>query len=43
MNAITSSKAWENFNVHKMFNRALTAAYEFKYMDNSDDEEEDDD
>jgi len=37
MSAKTSSKVWEDFNVHKAFNRALTAAYQFKYeMDNED-------
>ena len=37
MSAKTSSKVWEAFNVHKAFNRALTAAYQFKYeMDNED-------
>ena len=29
--AATSSKAWEDFNVHKAFNKTLTAAYSFKY------------
>ena len=30
--AETSSKVWEDFNVHKAFNKTLTAAYEFKYI-----------
>ena len=29
--AATSSKEWEDFNVHKAFNKALAAAYAFKY------------
>ena len=29
--AETSSKVWEDFNVHKAFNKTLTAAYAFKY------------
>jgi len=29
--AETSSKAWEDFNVHKAFNKTLTAAFDFKY------------
>lgn len=29
----TSSKAWEDFNVHKAFNKALTTAYMLKYDD----------
>ena len=29
--AKTSSKEWEDFNVHKAFNKTLTAAYIFKY------------
>jgi len=37
MSAKTSSKAWEDFNVHKAFNRALTAAYKFKYEEMEDD------
>ena len=36
--AKTSSKAWEDFNVHKAFNKALTAAYKFKYQMADDDE-----
>ena len=28
----TSSKEWEDFNVHKAFNKILTAAYDQKYM-----------
>ena len=39
--AKTSSKAWEDFNVHKAFNKALTAAYAFKYTEV--DEEDSDD
>ena len=39
--AKTSSKAWEDFNVHKAFNKALAAAYNFKYME-ADEEESDD-
>lgn len=31
LHAKTSSKAWEDFNVHKAFNRALTFAYAYKY------------
>ena len=31
MTAETSSKDWEDFNVHKAFNKMLTAAYTFKY------------
>jgi len=30
-NAETSSKEWEDFNVHKAFNKMLAAAYDFKY------------
>ena len=37
----TSSKAWEDFNVHKAFNKALAAAYNYKYME-ADEEESDD-
>ena len=29
--AETSSKVWEDFNVHKAFNKTLTAAYNYKY------------
>ena len=29
--AETSSKVWEDFNVHKAFNKTLAAAYDFKY------------
>ena len=29
--AATSSKEWEDFNVHKAFNKALAAAYNYKY------------
>ena len=36
----TSSKAWEDFNVHTAFNKALKTAYMNKY---DDDEDEDDD
>ena len=36
--AKTSSKAWEDFNVHKAFNKALTAAYKFKYQMADEDE-----
>ena len=35
----TSSKAWEDFNVHNAFNKALKTAFMNKYED----EEEDDD
>lgn len=31
MTAATSSKEWEDFNVHKAFNKMLAAAYTFKY------------
>ena len=31
ISAATSSKEWENFNVHKAFNRTLTFAYMYKY------------
>jgi hypothetical protein len=31
IHAFTSSKAWEDFNVHKAFNKTLTAAYSYKY------------
>ena len=27
----TSSKEWEDFNVHKAFTKTLTFAYKFKY------------
>ena len=27
----TSSKEWEDFNVHKAFNKTLTTAYALKY------------
>ena len=30
--AETSSKVWEDFNVHKAFNKTLTAAYNYKYV-----------
>ena len=36
----TSSKAWEDFNVHTAFNKALKTAYMNKY---DDDEDVDDD
>ena len=36
--AKTNCKAWEDFNVHKAFNRVLTAAYKFKYMEKEDEE-----
>ena len=39
--AKTSSKAWEDFNVHKAFNKALTAAYRYKYGDESDEDSDD--
>ena len=29
----TSSKEWEDFNVHKAFTKTLTFAYNFKYID----------
>ena len=41
MYAKTSSKAWEDFNVHKAFNKALTAAFKYKYMDDSEDDSDD--
>ena len=41
--AKTSSKAWEDFNVHKAFNKALTAAYAFKYTEVDEDDSDDDD
>ena len=41
MYAKTSSKAWEDFNVHKAFNRALTAAYKYKYMGDEDEDSDD--
>lgn len=31
VSAATSSKEWEDFNVHKAFNKALAAAYAYKY------------
>jgi hypothetical protein len=31
LSAGTSSKEWEDFNVHKAFNRMLAAAYAYKY------------
>ena len=37
----TSSKVWQDFNVHKAFNKSIKAALKFKYED--DDEDEDDD
>ena len=30
----TSSKVWDDFNVHKAFTGALYGAYQFKYKDN---------
>ena len=39
--AKTSSKAWEDFNVHKAFNKALTAAYKYKYMEEDEDDSDD--
>ena len=41
MHAKTSSKAWEDFNVHKAFNKALTAAYAFKYTEVDEDDSDD--
>ena len=42
--AKTSAKVWEDFNVHKAFNRILVAAYRFKYqMEGDEDSEADDD
>ena len=38
--AKTSSKAWEDFNVHKAFNKALTAAYNYKYVEQDDGSDE---
>ena len=29
----TSSKAWEDYNVHKTFNRVLAGAKKFKYIE----------
>ena len=29
--AVTSSKEWEDYNVHKAFSKALTAGLKFKY------------
>ena len=40
MYAKTSSKAWEDFNVHKAFNKALTAAYNYKYVEQDDGSDE---
>ena len=35
--AVTSACEWEDFNVHKAFNRAFVAGYQFKYtMDDED-------
>ena len=31
--AKTSSKVWEDFNVHKAFTKTLHTAYKFKYED----------
>ena len=31
--ALTSSKEWEDFNVHKAFDKTLRTAYTFKYGD----------
>ena len=39
--AMTSSKAWEDFNVHKAFNKALNAAYKYKYMDENEEDSDD--
>ena len=33
LSAATSSKEWEDFNVHKAFTRTLTFAYKYKYDD----------
>ena len=42
--AKTSAKVWEDFNVHKAFNKILATAYRFKYqMDGDVDSEADDD
>ena len=34
LTAETSSKEWEDFNVHKAFNKTLTSAYSYKYEPN---------
>ena len=31
LTALTSSKEWEDFNVHKAFNKMLASAYTYKY------------
>ena len=36
-----SSKVWEDFNVHKAFNKALTAAYEWKYVEEGEEDSDD--
>ena len=41
--AKTSSKEWEDFNVHTAFNKTLAAAYNFKYVVENEDDEEDED
>ena len=41
MYAKTSSKAWEDFNVHKAFNKALAAAYKYKYTEVDEDDSDD--
>ena len=33
ISAGTSSKEWEDFNVHKAFTKTLTFAYKYKYED----------
>ena len=39
----TSSKAWEDFNVHNAFNKALKTAYMNKYEDDEEDDDWNDD
>ena len=39
--AKVSSKAWEDFNVHRAFNKALKAAYLYKYMGEEDSDSDD--
>ena len=36
----TSSKAWEDFNVHNAFNKTLQAGYTYKYHDSDDEDDE---
>ena len=35
----TSSKAWEDFNVHNAFNKALKTAFMNKYEDDDEDDD----